>query len=153
MAEHVIELPDPPEAALSAVTRAAEMWGAELERQGSGGRLHLPTLAGLRRGFVAGPLTVEPTVEGSRVVFRPEDQDHYLHTPSLVILLISVVGALLTVLWPFYPRLLPLAPFGVLLALGGWFLVLTRLRTSGPDEFLEMAAGLLGEDEAARTKP
>lgn len=153
MAEHVIELPDPPEAALSAVVRAAEMWGAELERRGNGGRLHLPIVAGLRRGLVAGPLTVEPTAAGSRIVFRPEDQDHSLHTPSLAILLISVVGALLTVLWPFYPRLLPLAPFGVLLALGGWFLVLTRLRTSGPDEFLEMAAGLLGEDEAARTSP
>jgi hypothetical protein len=152
MAEHVIELPDPPEAALSAVARAAEMWGGEFERQGGGGRLHLPVLAGLRRGFVAGPLQVEPIAEGSRLVFRPEDQDHYLHTPSLVILLISVAGALLTVLWPFYPRLLPLAPFGVLLALGGWFLVLTRLRTSGPDEFLEMAAGLLGEEGAGASR-
>jgi len=153
MAEHVIELPDPPEAALSAVARAAEMWGGELERQGSGGRLHLPVLAGLRRGFVTGPLLVEPTADGSRVVFHPEDHHVYVHVPSLVILLISVAGAILTVLWPFYPGLLPLAPFGVLLALGGWFLVLTRLRTSGPDEFLEMAAGLLAEDEATRSRP
>jgi hypothetical protein len=149
VAEHAIEIPDRPEAALSAVARAAEMWGAEFERDGAGGRLNLPVVAGLRRGFVAGPIRVEPAGEGARVVFRPDDHDYYVHAPAVVILLISVAGALLTVLWPFYSKLVTVAPFGILLALGGWFLVLSRLRSSGPDDFLEMTAGLLGEDEAA----
>jgi hypothetical protein len=157
MAEHVIELPDPPEAALSAVGRAAELWGADFEREGAGGRLRLPVIAGLRRGIVSGPLHVEPLMEdgkdGARVVFRPDDTDYYVHTPAVVILLISVAGAILTVLWPFFPSLLTLAPFGVVLALGGWFLVLSRLRSSGPDEFLETLAGVLGEEEAARARP
>ena len=43
-------------------------------------------------------------------------------------------------LWPFYPQLIAVAPFGALLALGGWFLVVSRLRTSGPDEFLDAVA-------------
>jgi hypothetical protein len=51
-----------------------------------------------------------------------------------------VAGGLLTVLWPFFPRLLEIAPFGAVIALGGWFLVISRLRTSGPDEFLEAVA-------------
>jgi hypothetical protein len=147
MAEHAIQVPNRPEATLSAVIRAAEMWGADFERERDGGRLHLPVLAGLRRGFVAGPVRVEPAGEGARVVFRPDDHDYYLHVPAVVVLLISVAGALLTVLWPFYPKLMAVAPFGILLALGGWFLVLSRLRSSGPDDFLEMIAGLLGEEE------
>jgi hypothetical protein len=51
---------------------------------------------------------------------------------------VAIAGAVLTMLWPFFPQLLPLAPFGAILALGGWFLVLSRLRNSGPDEFLVM---------------
>jgi uncharacterized membrane protein HdeD (DUF308 family) len=51
-----------------------------------------------------------------------------------------VAGGLLTVLWPFFPRLLSVAPFGAVVALGGWFLVVSRLRTSGPDDFLKAVA-------------
>ena len=47
----------------------------------------------------------------------------WLWTPAVVVLLLAVAGALLTVLWPFYPRLLPVAPFGAILGLsapGSW---------------------------------
>jgi hypothetical protein len=54
-----------------------------------------------------------------------------------MILVLAVLGAALTVVWPFYPQLLPVAPFGALMALGGWFLVISRLRSSGPEEFLK----------------
>jgi hypothetical protein len=146
MAEHAVEVPDTPAAALAAVARAAELWGAEFERQGTAGRLYLPVIAGLRRGLVAGPVEAAPSGDGTRVVFRPDEHRYYVHVPAVVILLLSVFGALLAVLWPFYPQLLPVAAFGVVLALGGWFLVISRLRTSGPDEFLDMVAGVLGED-------
>jgi hypothetical protein len=53
-----------------------------------------------------------------------------------MILLLASAGGLLCLIWPFFPRLLQIAPFGAILALGGWFLVIARLRTSGPDEFL-----------------
>jgi len=138
MAEHALELAELPDAALAALRRAADDWGAEVRKEESDLRLYLPVIHGLRRGVVSGPVRVEPTREGSRVIFRLEESDLYVQIASVMILLLSVVGAVLTVLWPFFPKLLPVAPFGAILALGGWFLVLSRLRTSGPDEFLHM---------------
>jgi hypothetical protein len=146
MAEHAIDLDMSPEQALSALRQTAEDWGAHLQagEEGSietaGGRLHLPVLAGIRRGLVSGPVEVQPAEGGSRVVFRPEQSVYYVQTPAVMILVLSVAGAALTVLWPFYPQLMPVAPFGAIIALGGWFLVVSRLRTSGPDEFLTAVA-------------
>lgn len=142
--EHEIDLGEPPDLVMAAVARAAEAWGAELDRDGMGGRLHLPFVSGLRRGLVSGPLTVEPIPDGSRVVFRAEESSHYVQSSSVALLLIAAVGGLLTVIWPFYPKMLPIAPFGAILALGGWFLVITRLRASGPEEFLAAVAAEAG---------
>jgi hypothetical protein len=146
MAEHAIDLDIPPEQALSALRQTAEDWGAQLQdgEDGSvemaGSRLHLPVLAGIRRGLVSGPVEVQPAEGGSRVVFRTEQSVYYVQTPAVMILILSVAGAALTVLWPFYPQLMTVAPFGAIIALGGWFLVVSRLRTSGPDEFLTAVA-------------
>lgn len=134
----------PPERALSVLRQTAEDWGATLQtaaRGGNpGGRLHLPVLAGIRRGLVSGDVEVQPAEGGSRLVFRPEQSAYYVQTPAVMILILSIAGAALTVLWPFYPQLMPVAPFGAIIALGGWFLVISRLRTSGPDEFLAAVA-------------
>jgi hypothetical protein len=146
MAEHVIDLDMPAEQALAALKQTAEDWGAQIQpgEDGSvemtGSRLHLPVVAGIRRGLVSGPVEVQPAEGGSRLVFRPEQSVYYVQTPSVMILILSVAGAVLTVLWPFYPQLMPVAPFGAIMALGGWFLVVSRLRTSGPDEFLTAVA-------------
>jgi hypothetical protein len=147
VAEHAIELQIPPAGALSALRRAAEDWGAEFQPRGDGGKLHLPVVAGLRRGLVSGDVAVEPAEGGSRVVFRPETSIYYVQTAAVVILLLAVCGAGLTVAWPFFPELITVAPFGALLALGGWFLVVSRLRTSGPEEFLVAVAAQSGEAE------
>lgn len=141
---HEIALDEPPDLVMAAVARAVEAWGAELDRQGMGGRLHLPFVSGLRRGLVAGTLTVEPIADGSRVVFRAEESTQYVQTSSVAFLVIAAFGGILTVVWPFYPQLLPVAPFGALLALGGWFLVVSRLRASGPEEFLATVAAEAG---------
>jgi len=140
LAEHAIDLEVPPEKALAAVGQTAEDWGAEFQRGGSGGQLHLPVVAGIRRGLITGAVEVRPGERGSRVVFRPEKSVYYVQTPAVMILLVAVAGSLLTVLWPFFPQMMNVAPFGALLALGGWFLVVSRLRTSGPDEFLVAVA-------------
>jgi hypothetical protein len=142
--EHEIELSEPPDLVLAALARAAESWGADFERQESGGRLFLPFVAGLRRGLVSGPVSVEAIPGGSRVLFRAEESTHYTQTSSVAFLLIAAAGGLLTVIWPFYPQMLPVAPFGAILALGGWFLVVSRLRASGPDEFLAAVAAEAG---------
>ena len=140
MAEHAIELDLSPEQAVSALGRTAEDWGAEFQRNGTGGTLHLPVVAGIRRGLLTGPVEVHPAEEGSRVIFRPEQSIYYVQTAAVVILLLSALGAVLTFLWPFFPKLLAVAPFGAVLALGGWFLVISRLRSSGPEDFLAAVA-------------
>jgi hypothetical protein len=133
--EHAIDLEISPEEALAAVRQTAEDWGAELRDE----QLHLPVVAGIRRGLVTGPVEVRPE-GGSRVVFRPEKSVYYVQTSAVVILLLAAAGGVLTFVWPFFPKLMAVAPFGALLALGGWFLVVSRLRTSGPDEFLAAVA-------------
>lgn len=141
MPEHAIDLEVPPEEALAAVRRTAEDWGAELRDE----QLHLPVVAGIRRGLVTGTVEVRPAEGGSHVVFRPETSVYYVQTSAVVILLLAAAGGVLTFVWPFFPKLIAVAPFGALLALGGWFLVVSRLRTSGPDEFLA-AVAVNGED-------
>jgi len=89
---------------------------------------------------MSGPLTVEATAEGSRVVFQPQESIQVVQTAPVLLLLLAGAGGILTVLWPFYPQLLPLSSFGAVMALAGWFLVISRLRTSGPQEFLAMVA-------------
>jgi hypothetical protein len=141
--EHAIDLGLPPEAAVAALARTAEDWGAQFERDpagGTGGKLHLPVLAGMRKGVVSGEVELWPKGEGSRLVFRPDQAVYFVQTSAVMVLLLATAGGVLTILWPFFPNLLAVAPFGAVIALGGWFLVITRLRTSGPDEFLEAVA-------------
>jgi hypothetical protein len=126
-----------PDEALAAVRRTAEDWGAEFTEEN---QLQLPVVSGIRRGLVAGMVEVQPAEGGSRVVLRPEKTFYYVQTSAVVILLLAAAGGILTLVWPFFPKLMPVAPFGALLALGGWFLVVSRLRTSGPDEFLAAVA-------------
>jgi hypothetical protein len=57
-----------------------------------------------------------------------------------VVLAIGGAGGVSTLLWPFFPHLLELVPLGAVVALGAWMLVVTRLRNSGPEEFLEAVA-------------
>src|SRR4051812_6424028 len=123
--EHAIDLDLPPEGALSALRRTAEDWGAELQEDGASGQLHLPVLAGLRRGLLSGPVDVQPAAGGSRLTFRPETAVYYVQTQAVMVLLFAVAGGVLTILWPFFPRLLAVAPFGAVVALGGWFLVIS----------------------------
>jgi hypothetical protein len=157
-AEHAIDLPHAPAAALRALGTAAEEWGADFAPHssaatggpGSGdGELRLPVVAGLRRGLLSGPVAVTPAGRGSRLVFRPVAQDYYLETSAIALLSVAAAGALLTVAWPLFPQLLPVAPLGAVLAVGGWFLVLSRLRGHGPEEFLASVAGHAGAETGA----
>lgn len=136
MSEHAIDLDLPPPAALAALRRTAEDLGAELQTEGASTKLHLPVLAGLRRGLISGEVEILPTQAGSRLIFRPETAVYHVQTQAVMVLLLATAGGLLTLVWPFVPGLLQIAPFGAVIALGGWFLVVSRLRTSGPDEFL-----------------
>ena len=133
-----------PAAALLSIRQLADLWGADWQGEGNSGRLKLPVSAGLRRGWVSGTLRVEPLGEDLRLRFEEQESDYRLLWPAVGFLLLSSVGGLFSMVWPFFaharPELLAAAPLAFFLALGGWFLVISRLRNSGPEEFLEEVA-------------
>ena len=129
--------------ALASIAEAAEAWGAEWSRQGTGGRLALPVTAGLRHGILDGRVWTEPGGEGgrgTRVRFRVDETRWALHWRAVVILLFGALGAVAFTLWPFYPALLAVAPVSLVLAFAAWFLVASRLRNAGPEDFFELVA-------------
>lgn len=130
------ELDASPAEALETVADVAEGWGGEWQTDARGGRLTLPVRAGLRIGLVEGSLTIEPREAGSTARFIPERQRWAVHWQAAVILLFGAVGGVIALAWPFFPQLLGLAPLGIILTLAAWFLVNSRLRSSGPEEFL-----------------
>ncbi len=80
------------------------------------------------------------------MVFRPDTRDYYVETSVVALLVVAAAGALLTVLWPLFPQLLPAAPLGAVLAIAGWMVVAPRLRGRGPEEFLARVAAHPGAD-------
>lgn len=133
---HDVTLDRPPEAALEAVAEGADRWNGDWRRDGSGGRLRLPVLAGLRRGWLEATVSVRREGEGSRLTLHVERSDLRLQGPAVLVLAIAAGGTAAVVLWPFFPELLPLAGIGLVLAVAAWFMILSRLQNSGPEEFL-----------------
>lgn len=139
---HEVLVDADPAVTLAAVAGVADAWGAEWQPGGtaSGGELALPVIAGLRRGYVRGRVQLyagEAQDAGrQRLVLAVAERHDQVQGAAVMILLLSAFGAVFTVLWPFFPSLLPVAPFGAVLALGGWFLVVSRLHNSGPEDFL-----------------
>jgi len=159
----------PPARVAAAVAPAAGKWGADWipgDSTGSGGsppdeaagRLRLPVAAGIRRGVLDGELWLAASASGSaeapegedipagpatRVEFRPRDSVYFVDTKIAVVLTISALGGLLVVVWPFLPpseELAQIVPLGVVLALAGWLLVVSRLENRGVEEFLDLLA-------------
>jgi hypothetical protein len=121
-----------------AMSEAAEAWGAEWIRDDSGrdgGRLVLPVVFGLRRGVLVGRVDIEPAGEGTRVVWTLEESHLELQRASVAVLAFAVLALLPALAWPFHLKLLALLPFAAVMGLLAWWLVLSRLETSGPEEF------------------
>ena len=125
-----------------ALTAAAEDWGAEWTADEStrpstpgGGQLVLPVVFGLRRGVLVGRVDFEPSGDGARLVWQLEESHLELQRASVAILAFTILALLPALAWPFNPKLLALLPFAMVLGLLAWWLVLSRLETSGPEEF------------------
>ncbi len=136
--DHRIDLPLDRDETFAAVSEAAELWGADWSRHGTGGRLRLPVTAGVRRGTIDARLWTEPTRNGTRLILRTEQTHYRLNRAAFMLLLFGAFGGLVVALWPFYPPLLKLAPVAAVVALAAWLLVVSRLRTAGIEEFLEV---------------
>lgn len=120
----------------SVLPEVVDGWGGKLATTPDGARVEIPALAGLRRGRVGGTVRIEPAEAGAVASFAVETAALGVNVAACAILLLSVVGALVSMAWPWFPRLLPAVPLGLVLAVGGWLLIASRLRTSGPEEFL-----------------
>jgi hypothetical protein len=147
---HAVDTELTREKALAALAEVSNVWGATWERRGDSGRLELPVLAGLRHGVLAGTVHVEPSAGGSRIVFEIESSRYRLQWSAVAILVLGAAGGIATTLWPYFPPLLGIAPLAVVVAIGAWILVASRLRTSTVEEFLELVAE---REHGARTTP
>ena len=138
MREHSLELAEDPVTSLNLVAMAAEGWGGLWQADGQrGGRLGLPVMAGLRRGWVAGELTVEPAGDGSRLTYKIDKSEYKVQRAPFMMLVVAALGAVVITIAPLFPVLLRLVPLGIVLCLIAWFFVVARLRNSGPEEFFE----------------
>nr|XP_061808120.1 probable tRNA-dihydrouridine synthase [Nerophis lumbriciformis] len=140
--QHVAEIELAPAETLLRVAAAAETWGGLWQPEGElNGRLGLPATAGLRRGWVAGPLTIEPHDGGSRLQMTVENSELRVNPMAFLFLLLAAFGALTVVFSPLVPALRPLLPLGIVVALVAWFVIIARLRNSGPEEFFASLGG------------
>ena len=139
--EHSLELSEDPVTSLNLVAMAADDWGGVWQAEGqTGGRLGLPVIAGLRRGWVAGQLTVEAVGDGSRLLYRVDRSEYRVQKAAALTLLIASIGAVVIIIAPLFPTLFRLLPLSLVACLMAWFFVVARLRNSGPEEFFEELA-------------
>lgn len=134
------------------LVEAAESWGGSFRDDEGGeacGNLVIPVLAGLRRGFVGGPVRIETRGKGSHVSFRVEESQYRVDLPAALTLLFGAFGALITLVAPFFPKLWRLVPIGMMLTIGAWLFIVARLRNSGPEEFFEELRAEDAEDRGA----
>jgi hypothetical protein len=131
-----VELALAPARAAEAIAATAEPWGAEWTPHEGGGRLALPVVFGLRRGRLVGELTIAPTGSGSRITWRQLESHLEVHRSSVAVLSIAAVPLVGVLGWPLWPPLLAFAPLAAILGLLAWWLVVSRLRSSGPEDFL-----------------
>ncbi len=133
---HEIDLDVDPDLALEAVEVAAQAWGGDFERRGSGARIEVPLAAGVRRGWLDGSVVVQTEGSGSRVAIHTEQLEYRVHTASAFILAVGALAGLVTIVTPFVPSLLPLLPVSAILLVVTWLLVVARLRHRNLDDFL-----------------
>ncbi len=133
--------------ARAALGRAAEQWGAEwLPAEGT---LHLPLSAGLRAGFVSCQTRLAAAGAATEVTLTVGAERWFLRRNAVAVLVIGALGGGAALLWPLWPGLTPLAPLGAVLVLTAWFLVISRLTTNTPDDFLRLVDDELAGDGGA----
>jgi len=142
MTRHEVELEMTPAAAAAEIAAAAEqhdgLWEAT---SASEGRLTLPVVYGLRHGVAVGRVELVRLGDTrTRLSWHEEESHLQIHRSGVAILSFAAIPLVITVAWPFYPPLFVLVPFAAVSGLLAWWLVVSRLRTSGPHEFFEALA-------------
>jgi hypothetical protein len=138
-----LELDVDPNRALDVLAVAAEAWGAEWLRHGTGGRLGVPVSGGLRRGWIEGTVRTERRAGGSILRFETETESYRLQVAAVFVLGIGAASGLFLMVAPLLGEALGLAPVAVVLLLAAWFMVLARLRNRSFDDFQDLFVGML----------
>jgi hypothetical protein len=136
--DHRVSVALSAEECLEVVEQAAELWGADWSRLGTGGRLELPVHAGVRHGSVSARLWTEPDRDGTAIVVRIESSHYRLKTGAVSVLAVGGLGALALTLWPLYPRLLAVAPLALVFSIIAWLVIASRLQSTGVEDFLNL---------------
>ena len=143
MNRHTLVVPLTISEAPAAIGAAAESWGAEWQGDPAdrcAGRLELPVVFGLRQGVLIGRVAIEPAGSGARLTWELEESRLTLRRLEVALLAVTLCLLLPALAWPFVPRLLALLPVAAVTGLLTWWLVLSRLRNSGPEEFFSTLA-------------
>lgn len=135
MNRHLVTVALAPEEAAAALARAAAEWGAEWEGDERGGRLVLPVVFGLRRGVLVGRVEIAREGGKSRLTWQIEESHLEVQRAAVGVLAGAAIVLVPALAWPFHPPLMALLPFAAVIGLLAYWLVLSRLRTSGPEEF------------------
>ena len=145
-----VEIDASAEAVHAALNLVAEEWGGQWKDEASGGELWIPASAGLRRGFWHGVIDIEALpadAGGCRLRVEQKDQQMRVNRGAAMILLFGAAGGVVAMLWPFFPVLIQLGPFGLVLAIAAWLLVSSRIRNSGLEEFFEAVEAVAASEE------
>lgn len=143
--EEIVEAP--PERIEGAIREAIDAGFAEASGTGRR-RLLVPVQAGIRSGVVELDWAAEAVRGGTRLRLEVVREVFRTSTAALTILAIGAAGGIMTIIWPLHPNLLGLAPLGALLALLAWLLVVSRLKSYGPEDFLSTIAAMASEEAA-----
>ena len=116
---------------------------------GRGGRLLLPVTAGLRHGFVVGEIEARESGEATELCYRIEHSEYALHVASVGVLLFGGVGALLTIIAPLFPdQLWQMVPFGLLLMVVAWLMVVSKIRHRSAEDFFRLLSEVVDNEQA-----
>ncbi len=135
------------ETTLDALREAAELWSAAWKDEDGGGLLHLPVLAGIRRGRILARVDATAEANGCSVELSVESADYEINRTAVLILSLGGLGGLALILWPLAPaRLLGFVPLGIVFMVVAWLAVASKVRTAGVDDFLDTVAELAEND-------
>jgi len=148
-----VRLPVPPAEVAGRIAELAGQWGGDWDGDEAGGRLELPVVFGLRRGVAQGQVAIAPEAGGSRIDWRLLDSHLEVHRGSVVVLSLAAVPSVALLGWPFFPALIALAPLAAVLGFLAWWLVVARLRSAGPEEFLAALASRDGDATGPAARP
>jgi len=145
MTEQRLDLNLSSQRALEVVREAVHIWGGEVEAGGDGLTLWLPVNTGIRTGHIVVRVRVTGDAATARVEIQPTEAHMRIHRGAAVVLGFGAAGGLVAILWPFFPRLLQLAPVAAVLAVVAWLLVASRSRSHDLAEFLELVEKMADE--------